>query len=359
MSSEKVTSCLAPSFLPATAVLEMTYACNHECLFCSCPWEAPKTTFKKNKELVSSEWKDTITKLSGMGVCSFAFTGGEPLLKKDIFKIIEHASACSCELIETVDGSLVSKIKTPDLYLISNGRLVNDEVLDFCKQYNVHLSMSLPGLTSYNEHTQQGNPQHILEYFSKAKEKGVSTTVNITVTRKNIHELYETISEALIAGAETLLMNRFLPGGRGLKYNADLFLTKEQTNEMLDIAEEVLSTAKRYGSVGTELPKCILKRNDYVHLKVGTRCSAGIDFFVVGPSGNIRACNHSPVEVGHISKIDEVKQNDYWKKFVLKNYHPEMCKSCDLLYDCDGGCREAAHIFSGEVNSPDPLLCDI
>lgn len=356
MSEEKITSRLAPSFLPATAVMEMTYACNHECLFCSCPWEAPETKFIKNKELDASQWMEIVSRLSGMGVCSFAFTGGEPLLKKDIYKIIEHASKCTCELIETVDGSLVSKIKNPDLYLISNGRLVNDEVIDFCKQYNVHLSMSLPGLTTYHEHTQQGNPQHILDHFKKAKANGVSTTVNITVTKKNIHELYETISSALIAGAETLLMNRFLPGGRGLKYNDDLFLTQEQTNEMLDIAEEVLSTAKRYGSVGTELPKCILKRNDYIHLKVGTRCSAGIDFFVIDPSGGVRACNHSPVIVGHISQIDAVKQNAYWKKFVLKNYHPEMCKSCDLLYDCDGGCREAAHIFCGEINSPDPLL---
>ena len=34
------TARLAPSFLPATAVLEMTYRCNHACLFCSCPWYA-------------------------------------------------------------------------------------------------------------------------------------------------------------------------------------------------------------------------------------------------------------------------------------------------------------------------------
>ncbi|HEY3444957.1 MAG TPA: hypothetical protein VGK67_01285 [Myxococcales bacterium] len=36
-----VASRLAASFLPRTAVLEMTYRCNHVCLFCSCPWSAP------------------------------------------------------------------------------------------------------------------------------------------------------------------------------------------------------------------------------------------------------------------------------------------------------------------------------
>jgi radical SAM protein with 4Fe4S-binding SPASM domain len=356
MDSGKITSRLAPSFLPATAVLEMTYECNHQCLFCSCPWEAKGNGFERRDEMSSDQWMKTISTLTQMGVCSIAFTGGEPLMKKDIFKIIEYAASCQSEHIETENEELVTRFAPPKLYLISNGRIVNDEVLDICKKFDVHLSMSLPGLTTYNDHTKQGNPQHIIELFHKAKAKGVSTTVNITVTKKNIFELYETISEALLAGADTLLMNRFLPGGRGIKYADDLLLTTEQTNEMLDIAEEVLSTANRFGSVGTELPKCILKRNDYVHLKVGTQCSAAIDFFVVGPSGYIRTCNHSPLEVGHISEIENVKQNDYWKKFVMKNYHPHMCNDCELLFDCDGGCREAAHIFSGEINSPDPLF---
>ena len=356
MSEEKITSCLAPSFLPATAVLEMTYACNHECLFCSCPWEAPNSKFGKNKEMNLEEWKSAIKMLTEMGVCNLAFTGGEPLLKKEIFEIMKFASTCKAELIETVDGSLVSNIINPKLYMISNGRIVTEEILDFCKEYDVHLSMSLPGLTTFHDHTLAGNPQHVLSLFKMAKEKGISTTVNVTVTKKNIFELYETISEALIAGADSLLMNRFLPGGRGLKYTQDLLLTTDQTNEMLDIAEEVLSTAKRYGSVGTELPKCILKRDDYEYLSVGTQCSAAIDFFVVGPSGKIRTCNHSPIEIGHISDIEAIKSEDYWKKFVMKNYHPKMCVDCKLLHSCDGGCREAAHIFSGEIDSPDPLF---
>ena len=37
---DSTTRRLAPSFLPATAVLEMTYRCSHACLFCSCPWFA-------------------------------------------------------------------------------------------------------------------------------------------------------------------------------------------------------------------------------------------------------------------------------------------------------------------------------
>jgi radical SAM protein with 4Fe4S-binding SPASM domain len=354
---EKILSRLAPSFLPATGVLEMTYNCNHQCLFCSCPWEAKKNGFTKRKELSTPEWKNIIKTLCDNGVSNLAFTGGEPLMKPDIFDLIGFAGSCTTEHIETVDGSLKSTFAPPKLYLISNGKLVDEKVFEICAKHNVHLSMSLPGLTTLKYHTGgKGDPDIILDKFRKAKEYGLSTTVNVTVTRKNIHELYETIANGLIAGADSLLMNRFLPGGRGIKYTKELLLSMDQTNEMLDIAEEVLTTSNRIGSVGTELPKCILKRTDYKQLSVGTQCSAAIDFFVIGPSGYVRTCNHSPVELNNFTEWEHLKNHPYWKRFVMKQYHPEMCHGCGMLFDCDGGCREAAHIFGGKVDSPDPLL---
>jgi radical SAM protein with 4Fe4S-binding SPASM domain len=307
----------------------------------------------------TEQWKNIISLLCQKGICNIAFTGGEPLLRKDLFELISHAASCTSEHIETVDGALQSTFAPPKIYLISNAKLVNEKVFEVCKQYNVHLSMSLPGLTTLKYHTGgKGDPDHILEQFRKAKEYGLSTTVNVTVTRKNIHELYETIANGLIAGADSLLMNRFLPGGRGIKYAKDLLLDLDQTNEMLDIAEEVLTTSNRIGSVGTELPKCILKRNDYKQLSVGTQCSAAIDFFVIGASGQVRTCNHSPIQLDHINDWEKLKHHPYWKKFVMKQYHPVMCDGCGLLFHCDGGCREAAHICGGQVDSPDPLLKD-
>ncbi|OGI23180.1 MAG: hypothetical protein A2287_04460 [Candidatus Melainabacteria bacterium RIFOXYA12_FULL_32_12] len=350
-----LTSKLAPSFLPATCVLEMTYKCNHKCLFCSCPWEA-KNDFKKRKELSLQEWKDCIKLMAEKGVCNIAFTGGEALLRKDLKEIIEFAGSCISEYIETKDGILVSEKKPPKLYLISNGELVNDEALSLCKDNNIHLSMSLPGLRTFKYHTQSGNYQKILKNFTKAKEMGITTTVNITVTKKNLFELYETISEALIAGADSLLLNRFLPGGRGLKYAKELLLSIEDINKMLDIAEEVLKTANRKGSVGTELPKCIIDTSKYSYLKVSTKCSAAINFFVVGPSGFIRTCNHSPIELCHFSEFESLKSNSYWKSFTQKEYIPSSCNDCNSLSECDCGCREAAHVFSGEINSQDPVF---
>jgi radical SAM protein with 4Fe4S-binding SPASM domain len=355
-SADKVLSRLAPSFLPPTAVLEMTYRCNHRCAFCSCPWEEPDGGFTRFDELSIDAWKDVLRTLAGMGVCTFAFTGGEPLLKRGLFDLMEYAATLTSEHIESVDGGLQSRMAPPRLHLLSNGLAVDWAVIDFCKRFDVQLSMSLPGLSTYREHTGAGDPDHILAMFTKAAREGVATVAAVTVTRKNLAELHATISAALLAGARQLLLNRFLPGGRGLENAEQLWLDRHQVREMLDTAEEVLRDADRYGSVGTELPKCILDGAKFERLQVGTRCSAAIDFFVVDPSGYIRACNHSPKRLNHVAEIDKVKTHPYWRRFTQKDYLPTACGGCNWIGECDGGCREAAHIVTGALDGPDMVL---
>lgn len=347
---------LAPSFLPTTAVLEMTYRCNHRCIFCSCPWEDVQGGFTRFAELSPEAWKGVLRKLAAMGVCHFAFSGGEPLLKEEVLGIIEYASSLVSEHIETVDGSLQSRHAPPRLHLLSNGTAVNGEVLAFCRQFGVQLSLSLPGLATYREHTGDGDPDHILHLFQEAKALGIPTVAGVTVTQKNLRELRLTLVAALLAGADQILLNRFLPGGRGLQHAAELMLDQIQVRDMLDTAEEVLRDANRRGSVGTELPKCVIDVSRYRQLTVGTRCSAAISFFVIDPSGFVRTCNHSPQRLNHVDEIDRVKQHPYWRRFTQKDYLPAACVGCVSRGACDGGCREAAHLVGGTLESRDPLF---
>jgi radical SAM protein with 4Fe4S-binding SPASM domain len=358
-ADEKAQSRLASSFLPATAVLEMTYRCNHRCIFCSCPWENPAGGFARRDELSIDAWKNVLHTLTDMGVCHFAFTGGEPLLKEGLFDLIEYAATLTAEYIESGEDGLESRHAPPKLYLLSNGTAVDWAVLDFCKRFDVQLSMSLPGLATYREHTDGGDPDHVLEMFQKAAALDIPTVAAVTVTRKNLGELHATLAAAFLAGARQLLMNRFLPGGRGLRHAGDLSLDRGQVLQMLDTAEEVLGDAGRYGSLGTELPKCVLDGRRYERLLVGTRCSAAIDFFVIDPSGYVRTCNHSPQRLNHVDEIDKVKTHPYWRRFTQKEYLPAACGGCASLGDCDGGCREAAHIVSGVLDGPDSLLASV
>ena len=327
----------AITFLPTVAALELTYRCNHKCLFCSCPWEADNTYI--SSEMTASEWEEAIDIFIKYGVSSFTLTGGEPLMRDEIMTIIDIILA-----------------RGVSLNLISNGRKIDNEFLDFLAERKISICISVPGIESFEEHTGVDNIKHVLSLFEKTHQRGIKATANIAVTKKNLPELYENIAYALIKGADYVLLNRFLPGGRGLK-NQEYLLSIEETNHMLDIAEEVLSKANRYGHVGTELPLCVIKNPEkYKHLQVSNLCAAAKGFFVVDPSGYIKVCNHSPYRICHYTEIKSLPNNPYWVSFRDRSYLPEMCANCDKRSICDGGCREAAHVYYGEITDPDPLF---
>lgn len=335
--------------LPYSVVLELTYRCNHRCVFCSCPWFAPNSHYPKGKELDVEQWKQAINKLYDMGVQAFSISGGEAILKDCMPQIVEHIRE---------EGN--KRGYNHPIVLISNGLAMKEEYLQLFKRCNVHLSMSLPGYESFLEHTRVDNADGVLAWFTRAKELEIETTVNVTVTTKNIHELFETISMGLISGASSLLLNRFLPGGRGLVYKDELMLSPKQVNEMLNVAEEVLTLSERYGNLGTEVAACAIEdASRYKQLHFGYKCGAAKGFFVIDPAGNVRTCNHSPRIVGHIFHSTIIDDVDYWNMFANSQYKPTACKSCKLIEQCDCGCREVANILYGNPKKVDTTIMNI
>lgn len=322
--------------LPSVAVLELTYRCNHDCRFCSCPWFGGMMT--PEREMETSEWKRLIEAYAQAGVEQFSFTGGEAMMKEGCLELLDFAAARG-----TVG-------------LLSNGRLVTNEIIRFCANRNIRLSISLPGLRTFSANTDSDTPvTRILSHFRSAREMGCRTTVGIAVTKLNLPELYETISAALLAGADSVLLNRFLPGGRGLRH-PELLLTSEEVVAAADIAETVLRRTRRTGHFGTEMPLCLIDPRRYEWLNVTTGCSAATDFFTVGPNGRIRVCNHSPVELVRWDDWKRLPTCDEWMHAVRHDCLPEACVGCAVASTCLGGCREAARVFSGSTRARDPLF---
>ncbi len=360
-----------PLRIPDTAVLELTYRCNHQCLFCSCPWEAEG--YERGREMNLAEWKVALQRLASLGVRTITLTGGETLLKEELIDLLAW-------IREQGDFN-----RDQSIVLISNGLAMSDTFLKAFQQYNVHLSLSLPGLTTFERHTGVDNASGVLEWLEKASSAGLTTTANVTVTAYNYPELRQTVAEAVLAGAGTILVNRFLPGGRGLSYMDELVLSREQLNGMLRTTEEVLQLSNRIGTVGTEFPLCIVEdRSRYKNLTIGTLCSAGKGFFVIDPAGWIRVCNHSPVKVGHIlgefpnclsvesptpdhtsaesyslkhvSAESIITDVDYWNRFARRAYIPAGCTTCREVSYCDCGCRATAEMVCGSLRALDPCL---
>lgn len=321
--------------IPKCAVLELTYQCNHKCKFCSCPWYAPHGNYPMGQELDWYQWKQVISRLYDLGVEAISISGGECLLKD-----------CLNDILLFIIQESKKRNKSKEIVLISNGLEMSRDHLQLFKQCHVHLSMSLPGIETFEEHTGVDNANGVLHWFQEAKKIGLNTTVNITVTKKNYFELFRTVSMGLISGASSVLINRFLPGGRGLLYQNELTLNRKQVNGMLDTTEEVLTLSNRYGQVGTEIPLCLIDSPEkYKRLGYGTKCAAAKEFFVIDPAGQIRTCNHSPKVVGNMFDDVIIKDKEYWTVFANSNYHPTICKTCKSIDVCDCGCREVANIL--------------
>ena len=331
---------------PKNVVLELTYRCNHKCLFCSCPWENQEATYETGNELDVKEWEKAIDILLNNGVKYFSISGGEAILKDGCEDILLYIRKTLCTY------NLNNEIN-----LISNGLSISDKWLYFFKKNNIHLSLSLPGIKSFRTHTGVDNVTGVLKCIQKANSIGLKTTVNITVTKYNLSELEKNIALALLYGANDILLNRFLPGGRGLSYIKELSLTTKQINEMLVTAERVLEIANRYGNVGTEIPLCSINiNNEFRHLNIGYQCTAANGFFVVGPAGEIRTCNHSPKIVGHIFNNNIITDTHYWNQFADELIKIPICRDCSANDICSCGCREVASILTSNINNIDPSV---
>ena len=323
--------------LPKTAAFELTYRCNHQCLFCSCPWETDRHA--KMSEMGTAECLKALETLAQHGTRSVSFTGGEPLLRTDLLEIIDHAVDLGFEVA-----------------LVTNGRLLDRQKLERLRSLGVNLSISVPGIKTYEQLTGVDGPEHVLTMFEIARELDMKATANIAVTKLNLPELYENIAYPLISGAEHVLLNRFILGGRGLGHQ-ELALSVREINLMLSTAEEVLSKAGKYGHVGTEIPHCVIREPEkYHYLQVSTLCGAAKSFFDLDPSGYIKTCNHSDKRLVRYMEVDSLDENEYWNIFRNRNYRPVMCDGCNDGGFCDGGCREAASIYNGSVYSADPCF---
>lgn len=347
--------------VPKTAVLELTNRCDHRCIFCSTPWDGDspnRERFNCDGEMTEAEWRDCIDYLVGKNVYGFAFTGGEPFLRPDLFELIGYVKekkATHPRFSES--GEVCGHFEKPiELTLISNGRHITDTTAAKLQGKVDAVVVSLPGLKSYSQLTGGGEAQLALNAISFLAQHQVPVVVSICVSTLNLPELFENISAGFLAGADQLLLNRFLPGGRGTLHH-ELCLNKDQIRQMLETADEACSIANRYGSVGTELPLCLCDR-EFKMLTVGTQCSGGIEFFAVGPDGSVRPCNHSPVNLGHYTSLEQAIASDYWQTFKNRDYLPQMCNGCRHILNCDGGCREAAHIVGGSLSAPDPVFMD-
>jgi MoaA/NifB/PqqE/SkfB family radical SAM enzyme len=98
---------------PISVTMELTYRCNLACQMCPQTKERSTMTNAFKNELATTDIKKLIDELAQMKVKSLTFTGGEPLLRKDIFEIIQYV-----------------KMKQMNCNILTNGALINERMAE-------------------------------------------------------------------------------------------------------------------------------------------------------------------------------------------------------------------------------------
>ena len=279
MAESNMTGQLAlPDPPPAFMTLEVTKQCNYRCPFCYCFWhESPELA---GPELDTAGWKRLIECCIRKGAKNLLFSGGEALLRNDIRDLLDYA---------------VRTGPQTDVSLFTNGSLMDESMILFCKERRIHISTSLQGLRTHAAMTGTGTGyRKTLELISLGHQEEWPVAVSIVVMQGNKGEIRDVFAAAALCGASHIQLGPMMPEGRGVKH-LDWTLSLEEWNAVKEEIRSMKDFGVPYVFCDEMICACrshapeIAER--FSAMKKGP-CEAGKTFGVIGPDGQYRKCIH-------------------------------------------------------------------
>ena len=323
--------------LPLTAQLEITDFCNHRCVHC---YNLDSAVENRPSRKVSDETVLACAqKLVDNNVFSVIVTGGEPLIKKELTKKVIR----------------LLKENNTRVSLNSNLTLVDDDFIGFLKEQNVGVLTSCPSgiASSFSRLVGIDNYGIFETNIKKLVAAGVRFTVNMVVTKDNLHEVRTTAEKMKTLGCKSFAAT---PMGLNVGYpRLDLPLSVDEVRGVVADLLWIEENLKMKVDILEALPKCVFPEEVLKgkHHFLNRKCQAGRTVIAVSCNGDVRPCAHNPFSYGNILQ-EELR--DIWQKmreWRSMQYIPEECKDCTWLNRCNGGCRTSAKVFNGDWNKKD------
>ena len=268
----------------------ITNRCNLHCEHCYSQSDPHCLT---GEELTTTEASGLIDDLASMGVPLIIFTGGEPLLREDLWDLADHAATRGIKTALSTNGTLISA----------------DVARKIRKTGSSMQAYRLTGPGRIPTTVSEIHQEHLKEQqspFANCRKEGVRCGVRVTLTRENSHELGPLVDLALVLGASRFCLYWLVPCGRGCNDYKRLQLGREEVTEALDILyRKAKETAPgRMEFLTVDAPQdCIHLLRSMEHdrspdledaqdllksLKGG--CSAGDRVANIDPWGNVYPC---------------------------------------------------------------------
>jgi heme b synthase len=338
---------------PRVVAWEVTRSCNLSCAHC----RASAANGPYEGELSTHECLALVAQIAAVGKPILILTGGEPLLRDDVFAIATAARDAGLRPVMAPNGTLVTATAAARMAAAGIGR--------------ISVSIDFPDAAAHDRF--RGCPgafDAALVGIRNAQDAGIEIQVNATITRLNVGELPRLLALAEELGAVSFHPFMLVPTGRG-KELADQELAPADYEAALNWIYDAQRSSPLFFKP-TDVPHYwrVMRqraRADGVPLQVHPHahggmdtlsrgCLAGVGFCFVSHVGDVQPCGYFDRAAGNVR---QASFGDIWRGSPLFADLRDLarlkgkCGACDFKRVC-GGCRARAYERSGDYLAEEP-----
>lgn len=337
-SSETAESGVKP---PLWLLAELTYRCPLQCPYCSNPLD-----YAQNKEELSMEqWIEVFKQARELGSVQLGFSGGEPLVRKDLGVLIKNAH----EL-----GFYTN--------LITSGLgLTETRIAEFTEAGLDHIQISFqagdPELNEVLSGSRKAFEQK-LAMAKAVKAAGYPMVLNFVLHRRNMHQLDNMIELSMALDADYVELASCQYYGWA-KLNRQALMPSEV---QIQYARERVAHYREQIADDERHMKLILVTPDYYEERP-KKCIGGWGqvFLTVNPNGVVMPCQNAAQLPIDFPTVADKPLKDIWEKDFSFNvfrgfdWMEEPCRSCSEKEIDHGGCRCQAYMMTKNMYATDPV----
>jgi heme b synthase len=341
-------------FAPKWIAWEITRRCNLKCVHCR---SSSEMEVKGHPDFSTEEAFRIIDDISSYAKPVVVLSGGEPLLRKDVFEIAKYGTE-----------------KGLRMCLATNGTLVTDDICEKIKESGIRIvSLSLDGSTKEvhdNFRNENGAFDGTINAARLFKRHGIEFIINSSFTKRNQEEIPKVYRLAKELGATAWYMFMIVPTGRGEEIMEEL-ISKEDYEEILNWhyqmekdEQEMLvrpTCAPHYYRIVLQKAKEEGSKFQRRTLKFSTGgskgCIAGQLICLINVDGDVLPCSYFPMSAGNIKERsfkDIWENSELFKKLRDFKSYKGRCGSCEFVNVC-GGCRARAYAIHGDYLEEEPF----
>ena len=342
-------------FIPKWIAWETTQRCNLRCVHCRCSSDLSSS----EGDFTTDEGKKLLKEISDFSKPVVVLSGGEPLMRKDIFELAGYGTSLGLRMC-----------------MATNGALVTDEICEKMKAARIKMvSMSLDGSNASTHDNFRGQPgafEGVKRAAALFNKHGIEFLINSSFTKRNQKEIPDVMKVAKGLGAKAWYMFMIVPTGRGEEIMNEL-ISKEDYEELLKWHYEAEKSevemlmrptcAPHYYRIVPQLNKLAeeggkLERRTLKFSTGGSKgCLAGQLICLITAEGDVFPCSYFPHSAGNVLKqpFKEIwETSPLFQELRDFSKYKGKCGECEYVSVC-GGCRARADAIHGDYLEEEPF----